>query len=175
MPNAFGSPRMFEDRSGQPGRLFVDYSYIPDEPAREPLGMAETRKAIDEGYKLCQAQGVKLLVIFIPIKVRVMGPYVRFNDANDRNYYLPGGKLDSDTDFGSAVARLCADLGCPFIDMTGALRQRAAEDNRTVYSTAQDSHLDTDGNTVVAQKLTEWMSANLNQTAGPSAAGMPQR
>jgi len=175
MPNAFGSPRMFEDRSGQPGRLFVDYSYIPDEPAREPLGMAETRKAIDEGYKLCQAQGVKLLVIFIPIKVRVLGPYVRFNDANDRNYYLPGGKLDSDTDFGSAVAKLCADLGCPFIDMTGALRQRAAEDNRTVYSTAQDSHLDTDGHAVVAQKLADWMSTNLSQTAGPSAASMQQR
>ena len=90
MPALFGSPRMFEDRSGQLGQLFVDYSYVPDEPAREPLGMAETRKAIEEGYNLCQSREVKLLVIFIPIKVRVMGPYVRFNDENDRNSLSAG-------------------------------------------------------------------------------------
>lgn len=175
MPAPFGSPRMFEDRSGQTGRLFVDYSYVPDEPAREPLGMAETRKAIEEGYNSCQSHGVKLLVIFIPIKVRVMGPYIRFNDETDRNFYLPGGKQDSDTDFGSEVAKLCKQLGCPFMDMTAALRRRAAEDNRKIYSTAQDSHLDTDGLAVVAQTLAEWMRTNLNQTSEPAAAGMPKR
>ncbi len=163
LPSFSGSPRMFEDRTGQMGQLFVDYSYVPDEPAREPLGMAETRRAIEEGYKLCQAHGVKLLVVFIPIKVRVMGPYVRFNDANDRNFYLPGGRQDSDADFGSEVAKLCKQLDCPFLDMTGALRRRAAEDNRKVYSTAKDSHLDIDGHALVAQTLAEWMRTNLNR------------
>jgi len=175
MPGFSGSSRMFEDRSGQVGRLFLDYSYVPDEPAREPLGMTETRTAIAEGYNLCQSHGVRLLVIFVPIKVRVMGPYVRFNDANDRNFYLPDGKQDGDADFGSEVAKLCKQLGCPFLDMTGALRRRAAEDNRKIYSTAQDSHLDTDGHVVVAQTLAEWIRTNLNQTSEPAAAGMPKR
>jgi hypothetical protein len=174
IPVFFGSPRMFEDQSGQTGQLFLDYPYLPDEPAREPLGMAETRKAIEEGYNLCQSHGVKLLVIFIPIKVRVMGPYVRFNDANDKNSYLPGGKQDSDTDFGSEVWKLCTQLDCPFLDMTDALRRRAAEDNRKIYSTAQDSHLDTDGHVVVAQTLAEWIRSNPRRTQS-SAAGMQKR
>jgi hypothetical protein len=57
------------------------------------------------------------------------------------------------------------------MDMTAALRRRAAEDNRKIYSTAQDSHLDTDGLTVVAQTLAEWMRTNLNQTSEPPLPG----
>ena len=160
IPKDPGTPRFFEDRSGQTHRLFLDYAYVPDQPAREPLAMAETKKAIEEGYRLCQSRGVKLLIIFVPIKVRVMAPYVRFNDAGDRDYYLPGGKLDSDSDFGSELAKFSKELGCPFLDMTSALRRRASEDNRFVYSTNQDSHLDVDGHSVVAQVLAEWMQAN---------------
>ena len=122
--------------------------------------MAETKKAIAEGYRLCQSRGVKLLIIFVPIKVRVMAPYVRFNDATDRDFYLPGGKLDGDSDFGSELAKFSKELGSPFLDMTSALRRRASEDNRFVYSTNQDSHLDVDGHSVVAQVLAEWMQAN---------------
>ena len=163
IPKDRGAPRLFEDRNGQTRRLFLDYSYVPDQPAREPVGMAETRKAIEEGYRLCQSRGVKLLIIFVPIKVRVMAPYVRFNDASDRDYYLPGGKLDSDSDFGSELAKFSKELGCPFIDMSSALRRRASEDNRFVYSTNQDSHLDVDGHNVVAQVLAEWTQVNASK------------
>ncbi len=160
IPKDRGSPRFFEERNGQTGRLFLDYSYVPDQPAREPLGMAETRKAIEEGYRLCQSRGVRLLIIFVPIKVRILAPYVRFRDASDRDHYLPGGKLDSGSDFGSELAKFSEELGCPFLDMTNALRRRAAEDNRFVYSTDQDSHLDVDGHRVVAQAVEEWTQAN---------------
>jgi hypothetical protein len=163
IPKDQGAARLFEDRNGQTGRLFLDYSYIPDQPAREPLGMSETRKAIEEGYRLCQSRGIKLSIIFVPIKVRVLGPYVRFTDTRDRDYYLPGGKLDSDSDFGSELAKFSEGLGCPFLDMTRALRRRAAEDNRFVYATNQDSHLDVDGHSVVAQVLAEWMQANASK------------
>lgn len=163
IPKDAGAPRLFEDRNGQTRRLFLDYRYVPDQPAREPAAMAETRRAIEEGYRLCQSRGVPLLIIFVPIKVRVMAPYVRFNDAGDRDYYLPGGKLDSDSDFGSQLAKFSEGLGCPFLDMTSALRRRAAEDNVSVYSTNQDTHLDVDGHSVVAQVLAEWMQANASK------------
>jgi len=163
IPNTFGSPRMFQDNTGQLRRLFLDYTYKPDEPAQEPVGMSETRKAIDEGYRLCAARGVKLLIVFIPIKVRVMAPYVRFNSEADKNAYLPGGKLDSDADFGAELARFCKQAGIPFIDMTAALRGRAAQDNISIYSTSQDSHLDTDGHAVVAQSLAETVRSNNGQ------------
>jgi hypothetical protein len=160
IPKDRGSARLFEDRNGQARRLFLDYFYVPDQPALEPLGMAETRKAIEEGYRLCQSRGIRLLIIFVPIKVRVLAPYVRFNDASDRDYYLPGGRLDSDTDFGSELAKFCKELGCPLLDMTNALRRRAFEDNRFVYSTNQDSHLDVDGHAVVVEILEDWLQTN---------------
>lgn len=175
IPNDFGSPRMFEDRTGQTRRLFLDYPYVPDEPVRQSLGMTETTKAIAEGYRLCESHGVKLLIIFIPIKVRVMAPYVRFNSAGDREAYLPGGKQDSDADFGSQLAKFCKQLGCPFLDMTDPLRRRAAEDNIHIYSTSRDSHLDTDGHAVVAQAITEWVRTNGGQTLIPSMAAMQTR
>ena len=160
IPKDRGAARPFHDRSGQTQRLFLDYAYVPGQPATEPLGMAETKKAIEEGYRLCQARGIKLLILFIPIKVRVLAPYVQFKDAPDRDHYLPGGKLDSESDFSRELARFSDALGCPFLDMTNALRHRASEDNRLVYSTDQDSHLDVDGHSVVAQAVEEWMRAN---------------
>jgi len=161
IPKESGAARLFDDREGKTHRLFLDYSYIPDEPAREPLGMAETKKAIEEGQRLCASRSVKLLIVFVPIKVRVIAPYVHFLDAADREHYLPGGKLDSDADFSSELARFCKQLGCPFLDVTDALRKRAAEDNRYVYSTNQDSHLDVDGHSVVADVLEEWRQTNM--------------
>lgn len=165
MPKDRGASRVFEERSGKPGRLFLDYSYKPDQPAQDALGMSETRKAIQETFRLCQSAGINLVIVFIPIKVRVMAPYVHFLNDADRDFYLPGGKLDSDSDFSSELARFCKQLGCPFIDVTSALRKRAADDNRFVYSTLQDSHLDIDGHKVVADVLEEWSKANL--TAKP--------
>jgi len=48
--------------------------------------------------------------------------------------------------------------------MTSPLRRRAAEDNTHIYSTSQDSHLDTDGHGVVAQELADWVRSNMGQT-----------
>ncbi len=161
IPKEQAGARAFDEGPGQRGQLFLDYQYQPDEPARDPLGMSETRKAIEEGFRLCRAAGIDLVIVFIPIKVRVLAPYVHFLNDADREHYLPGGKLDSDGDFSNELARFCQQLGCPFLDVTTALRKRAADDNRLVYSVHQDSHLDIDGHKVVAGVLEEWRKTSL--------------
>ena len=127
----------------------------------ESLGFAETKSALEAGYRLCQSRGIKLVVLFVPIKVRVLEPYVLFNDQNDKDQYLPGGIKDSEKDFAHETAKFCEHLGCPFIDVTNALRRRASEDNRFVYMTNQDTHLDVEGHKVVAEALEKWLQDNL--------------
>lgn len=156
-------PRKLKYKDGTTGSAYLGHSYIPDEPARESLGFAETKSALDAGYRLCQSRGIKLVVVFVPVKVRVLAPYVLFDDQNERDQYLPGGVVDSERDFAHEVAKLCQQLGVPFVDTTHALRRRAAENDHFVYRTNQDSHLDVAGHKVVAESLEEWLRVSLGE------------
>jgi hypothetical protein len=158
------TPRKTQDTNGTTGSVYLDYSYLPDEPAREPLGFAETKSAIEAGYRLCESRGIKLVVLFVPIKVRVMSPYVVFNGQQDKERYLPGGVTDSESDFAHEIAKFCRQIYCPFIDVTDALRRRASENAHFIYMTGQDSHLDVGGHQVVAETLKSWLQANLGDT-----------
>ncbi len=159
-PGDTGSGRVLTLPDGRTANVYLDYKYVPDEPAREPRGLSELKNAIAEGNQWCQSRGIKLLVVFIPIKVRVMGPFVQFKDDRDRDGYLPGGKLDAESDFASEICNFCKNSGCPFIDMTNYLRQGAAEDRQMIYALHQDSHLDEGGHGVVARVIGEWIKNN---------------
>lgn len=159
-PRKTGTARPLKLQDGRTTNVYLDYNYVPDEPAREPRGFSETRDAIDEGNKWCQSRGIKLLVVYIPIKVRVLAPFIQFDDDRDRDRYLPGGKLDAESDFASELGRFCRNAGCQFIDMTDYLRQGAAEDRQTMYALHQDSHLDEGGHGVVARVVAEWVRNN---------------
>ena len=160
VPRDFGSARPLKLEDGRTTNVYLDYKYVPDEPKREPRGLSEIRNAINEGNKWCQARGIKLLIVYIPIKVRVLAPYVQFVDDHDRDGYLPGGKLDAESDFARELVKVCQDAGCSFLDMTDYLRQAAAEDRQTIYSIHQDSHLDEGGHAVVARVVGEWVRSN---------------
>ena len=159
-PNGLDSSRPLKLHDGNTTKVHLDYRYLPDEPAREPRGLSELTNAIAEGNKWCQSHGIKLLVVFIPIKVRVLAPYVQFKDAADREEYLPDGKSDTESDFAHALGDFCQSSGCPFIDMTDYLRQGATEDNRSIYALNRDSHLDEGGHAVVARVIGEWVRNN---------------
>ncbi len=161
LPKDVVTLRKIQDTDGTTGKVYLDYSYLPDEPEHEPLGFAETKSAIEAGYRLCESRGIKLVVVFVPIKVRVLSPYVVFNDQQDKERYLPGGVADSERDFAHEIAKFCRQIDCPFIDATGALRRHASEDNHFIYMTGQDSHLDVAGHKVVAETLGAWLQTNL--------------
>jgi hypothetical protein len=141
------------------GATHLDYTYVPDAPAREPLGWSETARAVEEVQRVCRAQDIELLFLFIPIKVRVLAPYVEFQGEQDRELWLPEGTMNDPRDFETASVGLCQRLGCTLIDLTPALSRRAAADNRHVFFTTEDSHLDVDGHQVVADAVSEWLSA----------------
>jgi hypothetical protein len=137
--------------------VHLDYSYVPDAPAQYTFAWEATGRAIESGYRLCQSQGLPLLIVFVPVKARVLGPYVAFQNDQDRDNWLPGGRLDDKRDFGTAMAALCRRLNCDFIDLTPALRRGAAQDNRHIFYTNSDTHLDVDGNKIVADAVSRWL------------------
>lgn len=141
---------------GTESRMTLRYEYDPDAPAKNPLGFAATTQAIEAGYRLCQSQGVKLVVVFVPTMVRVMEPHVTFDLAEDRIHHSPNNVGSEKNDFSGRMAEFCGKLGCPFIDTFTALRQAATIDNRNLYIPV-DEHLDIRGHEVVAQTVGEWL------------------
>lgn len=146
----------FRHSDGIETQITLLYPFDPDAASNEPVGLDETAKAIEQGYRLCQSQGVKLVVVFVPTMVRLMEPYLTFDRAEDRARYLPNSFSNGKNDFGGRIAEFCGKLGCSFIDTLPALRQAGAKDNRDLYIPV-DEHLDIRGHQVVAQTIVEWI------------------
>src|SRR5262249_31045712 len=140
------------------GQILLQWTaYLPDYPEREPGAFAELTGAVEAGYRLCQAQRIKLLVVFVPIKVRVLAPFIVFKSDEDRNRWLPCGKTETKGDFGNGLGAFCARLGCPCVDSYPLLRCAAISDCRAIYVLGRDSHLDAGGHGVVVNTIARWL------------------
>ena len=161
---------------GTTQRIRIRYRYEPGQPADIPLGFAETRRVLEEGYRLCQSRGIQLMIILVPTMVRVLEPYISFDRVEDRLRYLPAGVPDDKKDFSGKTAELCAHVGCTFVDSFDALRQAAATDNRGLYI-PDDEHLDVRGHEVIAQIVVEWLRskhATIAETGLPNGGLVPR-
>ena len=143
----------FKHNNGTETPITLRYDFDPDAPSKNAAGFAETTQAIETGYRLCQTQGIKLVVVLVPTMVRVMEPYLLFDREEDKTRYLPKASTDV-KDFSSKLADFCGEIGCSFIDTFSVLRKAAAVDNRNLYVPV-DEHLDTAGHEVVAQAVVE--------------------
>jgi hypothetical protein len=139
--------------------VYLDYRYVPDEPARDQLGFSETKRALQTGAELCRSGGIRLLIMLVAIKVRVLAPWIVFNGEGDRDQFLPEGNDVDERDFEHAVSDASRELGLPVIDTFPLLRQRAAVDDRFVYATYADSHLEVDGHAVLADAILNWLTS----------------
>jgi hypothetical protein len=128
------------------------YLYVPDEPQLKPLGLSETLKAIDEGHRLCESEGIQLIVLFVPRMVRVFAPYLTFESDADRMRALPGNLSESSEDFESQVIEYCEAIGCPVINLFRELSRAAANDNRNIYL-PNDEHFDLRGHEITARSI----------------------
>lgn len=142
--------------SGETIDVGFQYTYDPNVITEYPDGWRETQRCLAEGLHMCQENGVRLIVVYIPIKLRVEGPFTTLLPKSDeeRETWLPGGQWERDGDFAHAVAAYCQEIGCEFIDARPALMERAKTGHR-VYSARFDSHLDTEGHEVVAALVAE--------------------
>ncbi len=130
--------------------------YEPDEPSTRRVGLTETMNAIEEGQHLCEANGIQVLVLFIPTMAHALAPNISFDRAEDQAEYLPE-RQPGVQDFGDAMRECCARVGCAFINMLDPLRQAEANGNRTLYI-PNDEHLDVGGHDVVARTIVSWIS-----------------
>jgi hypothetical protein len=130
--------------------------YHPTLPAMIPLGMAETQRSIAAGYRACRSRCVPLLVVFVPLEVRVLKPFILFSGPNERDRALPAGLTTASTDFASTLGRFCRQLGCSFLDLYPRLSERAHQNWQKLYILG-DGHLDTAGHQLVADEVVRWL------------------
>jgi len=153
-PELEDPPAKLHYQNGETRALRLYTKYIPDQLAQQAVGFEETKQAIEAGYRLCQARGIQLIVVFVPVAVRVWAPYLTFDRAGDRERHLPGGLVEDERDFGSQLGKFCEQLGCSYVDAYKALRDRAAVNNRYIYIPI-DEHLDVEGHKAVAEEVSK--------------------
>jgi hypothetical protein len=150
-------------RGGTVRRIAVRYRYEPDEPSSRHLGMTETMAAIEEGHRLCESNGIQLLVVFIPTMVRAMAPNISFDRVEDQAQYLPQ-RVQGAKDFSETMQEFCGRVGCNFVDSVDALRQAEANGNRSLYI-PNDEHLDVGAHDVMARVIAGWLRSRNSSTA----------
>ncbi len=143
-------------RDGTSQRIPLRYRYDPSQPEDLPIGTAETLQAIEEGRRLCESRGIKLVILFVPTMVRVMEPDISFDRVEDQLRYLPEGVPGDKKDFSGRTEEFCVQMGCAFVDAFAAFRQAAASDNRGLFIPG-DEHLDIRGHEVIAQSMVNWL------------------
>jgi hypothetical protein len=154
--------------AGHRGKHSVSFffHYKPTESVDNPVGWHATRSSIDRGLELAHQHDIRLLVAFIPTKLRAMGPYVTFASREKLRERLSGGDgWNSDQDFESAVRKYCAEARCEFVSATPALRQASAAGDLTYFQF--EEHLNSAGNTVVADVLVRTIISRKLLSGGP--------
>jgi hypothetical protein len=150
-----GPPVTIRYHDGTVSRVNLRYRYEPDQPSSRLQGMSETLSSVEAGYRLCESNGIQLLVVFIPTMARVMAPNISFDHQEDQASYLPA-RGQAQKDFSGTMQDLCARAGCNFVDSFAALRQAEADGNRNLYI-PNDEHLDVGAHEVVSQIVAGWL------------------
>jgi hypothetical protein len=157
LPDRSGGPLvMLRYPDGNTARIAPRYRYEPNQPETIADGLSETRQAIEAAQRLCQANGIRLVVVFVPTMVRVMEPYLSFDRREDKLRYLPEVDVKDRRDFGSHAEAFCVQLGVPFIDGLSEFRAAAAKGKPRLY-VPNDEHLDVGGHEVVAEMVVSWL------------------
>jgi len=138
---------IFTDRDGRSHKiLFHDWFNrlcIPDGHVGLPL----LKRSIREGIALCRERGIYLIVMVMPMKIRAMGPSIRF----DRDDVGPLWRMPEGRDLASRLRPLCEGEGVTFVDLLPLLRERASCGELVYFP--YDSHLAPAGHKVVADAV----------------------
>jgi hypothetical protein len=149
-------------------------------------GWPSIGRTLRAGAALLEGAGIDLIVVAIPMKIRVVGPYVipspmmseqlekqKFHQRVDSSArFVPGDAATAlpwdiapRRTFASRLAKISAELGVPFVDAMPALRNLAAQ-GELVYR-PYETHISSLGHEAVAQALLSHPS-NLLRAVGRS-------
>lgn len=133
------------------------------QPARGHPGWGTFSSSLLEGAAACQTRQIQLVVVLIPSKFRVYGPYTKFSSAVAAQVAaLPG--FPKEVGLAPILRAFCGTNGISFIDTTPALKEKAAA-GKLVYLPF-DTHLSALGHQVVADLLVSHLLA-LEQRTHP--------
>ena len=146
-------------QNGDPRTVYFLYS--AGTLSQDELGAAdETAHIIAVAHQLGQAQGTRLLFVFIPTKFRVFQPFCQFPQTSEcRNW----GLNDLPQRLEKSVKSISPDIG--YLDLTARLR--AAVQQGILPYHPDDDHWSPEGHKIAAEAINEVLSR-----AGSSSTGL---
>lgn len=159
---------LFCDAKGRSQR-FLFLPMLPGSP-QSPVGnngWPIVAEAIEQGASILKQQNIQLVVVLVPMKLRVMADYIKFDEMSleidGRTYklegHLPEGwDLAPDATLASYLAGLCERLGIGFVDSTDKLKMHAARGEAVFFP--KDTHLSASGHRIVSDLIIDALNRN---------------
>ena len=119
---------------------------------RDNGGWDVMEQAFREGNALCQQNDIELVMLFVPMKLHVMGPRTQFNARTARELAASAPLTEADR-LPAWLKPLCDELDIRFVDATEPLLARARR-GELVYLPF-DTHFSPLGHEIVADLLSD--------------------
>jgi len=157
----------FRESDGRDVRMYFEYAAHRLSP-REIADLDVVRRVLGEAGRLCERQGARLLVVFVPSKDRVYLDRTRFAAGAAPRHWV---RNDLPERLAAAVRQ--ADPEAGFLDLTPVLRQRASRGEVLYF--LQDSHWSPQGHAAAADAIaTRLLGAAPPAPAARAAVRGPQ-
>ncbi len=108
--------------------------------------------AFRQGAELAKSNGIQLIVVYIPMKMRAIGRSVQFDDST-RQRLGDNWELPENETLAFYLEQLCRDLNVYFLDTTPQLQQSAAA-GELVYLPF-DTHISPKGHVIVSEMIVD--------------------
>ncbi len=139
----------FRDAQGKTTRLYFAYAGQPLTPSDEHA-LDKTTEILKTAQGLCTQQGVRFLVVFVPIKYRVYGPFTKFSaDSLGRDWV----RNDLPERFRERVVQISTQVD--YLDLTPVLTERAKAGDVLYFP--EDSHWNAEGQAVAAAAIRDYI------------------
>ena len=141
----------FPDRSGQSisVRFFRPLHPVYHCPQKHP-GWDVTVESLTQGHELLRKQGVRLVVVLMPVKLTVLIPFVKL-DPEMRTELLGQWRAPPDATWSNYLSAFCSERKIDYIDLTEPLSDAGKRGVLTYLP--YDSHLSAEGHLIVAQQI----------------------
>jgi SGNH hydrolase-like domain, acetyltransferase AlgX len=148
-----GTKRAGLCRAPDGGQLDTYFGYRAKPLNQEELrALDETANTLATAYKLCAAQGARLLFVFVPTKFRVMHDLCQFSaDSDCRNWTLP----PLSEQLQKALYSISPDIG--YLDLTFYLVNAAKTEGFPYYR--DDEHWNPRGHRAAAKAISHYLQA----------------
>jgi len=135
--------RLAMPSSAQQNIAFADYASVAWSPWLAER-WRQTKQTFEEGARYCRQHGIRLIICYVPDKLRVYRPFVEFPEDSPCQHWEPWP-------IPAEFAEFCRATQISFLDLTGPL-QDSVRQGEMPYPAA-DSHWSPEGHKLVARIL----------------------